>query len=299
MKNEPNEIEIDVRPEDVMEDSGVIDLRALFEEQRANAATGERRPLVVDAPPLVSPPRERPASKRTGFVAWAASVAVFALSAIVFAAVPRTGSPEVLAEVTAPEKTVESTAGGMTPVRQAATPVPLVDEAAADAEPEADDAAEAESETRAARTSTTRRRTARVPDSVDPAPATPAHDWEAGSADGNSALDASIQELLDRAIGGASPAAGVSEEALPATPTRRQVSTTLRALEGEVRRCVEDGVVPVRLVTHGPTGRVTQVTVRGELAGTAAARCVASAVESARFPRFERERFIIDFPYVL
>ncbi len=88
-------------------------------------------------------------------------------------------------------------------------------------------------------------------------------------------------------------------ESLPETPTRRQVLTTLRSLEGEVRQCVEgeDGVVSTRIVVEGATGRVASVHVTGALAGTVAGSCAARVVRTARFPRFARERFEIAFPY--
>jgi hypothetical protein len=115
-------------------------------------------------------------------------------------------------------------------------------------------------------------------------------------------VDPSIDDLLDRALGG-SPAQPVvtPTESLPETPTRHQVLTTLRSLEGEVRMCAEgaDGVVSTRLVVDGDTGRVTSATVSGDFAGTAIGSCAARVVRTARFPRFSRERFEIAFPYSL
>jgi hypothetical protein len=93
----------------------------------------------------------------------------------------------------------------------------------------------------------------------------------------------------------------VPAEDLPETPTRRQVLTTLRALEGEVRACGvgESGTVETRVVVAGATGRVSSARVSGDFAGTPVAGCVAEVVETARFPRFGRERFEIAFPYRL
>jgi hypothetical protein len=127
----------------------------------------------------------------------------------------------------------------------------------------------------------------------------PAERWDTGAHDGD-ATDDSLDALLDRALGGAPRAPVVTAtESLPDTPTRQQVLTTLRALEGEIRECAEgaNGVVQTRLVVNGSTGRVSDVSVGGVVAGTPAARCATDILESARFPRFARERFEISFPY--
>ncbi len=267
------------------EDSGIIDLRALLEEQRAAEAAGTSRPLTPIAPPLVA---ERQSKSRapTPFVAWIASVAVFALSAIVYAAAtPRVAAtPEALR---APAKH-ELSSGDHTPMRAPAAPVALVTLDEPEPEPVVDIAP---APTRRVR------RPASVPEPSRPAPA-PSHSWGSGSTDGETPLDGSIDELLDRALGEGS-SADPMRETLPETPTRRQVSTTLRALEGEVRECAESGVARVRLVVDGATGRVSSATVSGEHAGGPAASCIAQAVRSAHFPRFERERFVITYPYVL
>ncbi len=132
------------------------------------------------------------------------------------------------------------------------------------------------------------------------APSAPAQRWDTGGQDAPQAMERSIDDLLDSALGGA-PAQPVMTptESLPETPTRSQVLTTLRSLEGEIRMCTEgaDGVVDTRLVVDGATGRVTSVSVRGDFAGTAAGTCAARVVRTAHFPRFARERFEISFPY--
>ncbi|HJL19350.1 MAG TPA: hypothetical protein RMH99_27035, partial [Sandaracinaceae bacterium LLY-WYZ-13_1] len=127
----------------------------------------------------------------------------------------------------------------------------------------------------------------------------PAHSWQTGGG-GGAPLDDDLDSLLDRALGDASPdPRPTARRTLPDTPTRRQVATTLRALEGDVRRCGGDGVADTRIVVAGDTGRVVGVSVGGDAAGTSAASCVADHVRSARFPRFSRERFTIRFPYAL
>lgn len=142
----------------------------------------------------------------------------------------------------------------------------------------------------------TPRRAATTP--AAPAPSTPARSWATGSGSSAEPLDRSIDSLLDAAVG-TTPAdpRPTPTVSLPATPTRRQVSTTLRALEGEVAQCGE-GAVTVRLTVDGDTGRVDRATVAGANS-SAVAGCVQDVVESARFPRFEQDQFVVVFPYRL
>lgn len=261
-------------------DSGVIDLSALLASRRAQEARGE---AVALAPiPLAPAPARRPVP----FWAWAASTTVFALSALVFAATPQRVPPTV-----APTAKAQFTAGGEAPL-PAAEPVPIL---AAAAEPTPVAMAPEREVAPAPRTSVPSRSRPAAPVATERV--APARSWDTGDADGAEALDPTIDDLLDRALGSASSDPRLTTSALPETPTRNQVSTTLRALEGEVRLCAESGVARVRLTVDGSTGRVSGVSVGG-LAGAEAA-CVASAVRSARFPHFERERFVIDYPYVL
>lgn len=294
MTTHDNELSIDIDLDPAFdagpppsEDSGIIDLRALLEEQRAAEAAGETRPLVAIAPPLVA---ERQAKSRpsTPLMAWMASVAIFALSAIVFAAAtPRFASaPEALPTIAKHELS----SGDHVPLPKPAQPVMV---AALEPEPEPEAAPAVTPPTPRVRA----RRPVPAPESARPAPE-PSHSWSSGSSDGETALDGSIDELLDRALG-SGVAADPMRETLPETPTRRQVSTTLRALEGEVRECAESGIARVRLVVDGATGRVSSATVSGEHAGSPVASCIAQKVRSAHFPRFERERFVITYPYVL
>ncbi len=145
-----------------------------------------------------------------------------------------------------------------------------------------------------------RRPVARAPVAAAPSrpAAAPAHSWATGGQDAPRALDRSVDELLDQALRSTSsdprPTAAAS---LPELPTRRQVETTLRALEGEVAMCGE-GDVTVRVVVAGATGEVESATVSGA-SSAAASSCVARVVRTARFPRFERERFVVAFPYRL
>ncbi|MBO6934642.1 MAG: hypothetical protein JJ863_06700 [Deltaproteobacteria bacterium] len=290
-KNDELSIDIDLDPAfDVAplatEDSGILDLPALLEEQKVAEAAGETRPLVAIAPPLVAERDTRPRASLS-LIAWGASMTVLALSAMVFAAAtPRSAPSEPIASVAKHEIST----GGFAPVAEPAAPVALT--------PEPELVTPEPEPVVAAVTPRPRARTRAPAPAPEPSRPAPSHTWDSGSADGEVALDSSIDELLDRAIG-AGTSADPMRETLPATPTRRQVSTTLRALEGEVRECAESGVARVRLVVDGSTGRVSSASVSGEHAGTSVASCVARAVRTAHFPRFERERFVIDYPYVL
>ncbi|MAQ16012.1 MAG: hypothetical protein CMN30_14635 [Sandaracinus sp.] len=275
-------IDFDPLPE-ALEDSGVIDLSALLAERRAQEARGEAVALAPTPLALGAAPGRRPVP----FWAWAASTTVFALSALVFAATPQRVPPTV-----APTAKAQFTAGGEAPL-PAAAPVPIL-AAAAEPTPVATVVPERDAAP-APRTSVPSRSRRAAP--VETERVAPARSWDTGDVDGAEALDPTIDDLLDRALGSASSDPRLTTSALPETPTRHQVSTTLRALEGEVRLCAESGVARVRLTVDGSTGRVSGVSVGG-LAGAEAA-CVASAVRSARFPHFERERFVIDYPYVL
>jgi hypothetical protein len=130
----------------------------------------------------------------------------------------------------------------------------------------------------------------------------PAERWETGDS-ASAPVDASLDSLLDRALGGAPANDGAGEAApartLPETPTRAQVLTTLRALEGEVRECAEGdrGLVESRLVVVGATGRVSTAQISGDFAGTAQGSCMARVLRTAQFPEFSRDRFEVSFPY--
>lgn len=144
----------------------------------------------------------------------------------------------------------------------------------------------------------TRRAAPPAPPAAAPAPSSaPARTWATGSGS-DAPLDRSIDSLLDAAVGATAADPRPTETvSLPPTPTRRQVSTTLRALEGEVGQCGE-GAVTVRLTVDGDTGRVSRASVSGADSG-AVAGCVQDVVESARFPRFEQDQFVVVFPYRL
>lgn len=116
-----------------------------------------------------------------------------------------------------------------------------------------------------------------------------------------------IDSLLDRALsgggGGAASKGGNDEPSggddLPETPSRDQVLSALKAIQPQVQACGNGGggVANTAITVMGSTGRVTSATVSGQYAGTPVGSCVAKTVRNAKFPRFKRSTFQINFPY--
>jgi hypothetical protein len=131
--------------------------------------------------------------------------------------------------------------------------------------------------------------TREVPRTVEPEPApAPAAAGEVGA-------------VVDLALGLDEPLTPAPAAALPASPSRAEVLSALRGVSEPVARCglLRGGRVTVDATVHGPTGRVTSVSVSGDDAGEVGA-CVERAVRGARFPRFADESFTIrGFPYTL
>ncbi|MCZ7680642.1 MAG: hypothetical protein M5U28_18485 [Sandaracinaceae bacterium] len=216
-----------------------------------------------------------------------------ALSALALAAVPARPEPMTLA-------ISHAAAPAAPPLRVVAIPHARASAPAPAAPPRANAGRPVARAAVAPRRADVSRPVARAPVAAAPSrpAAAPAHSWATGGQDAPRALDRSVDELLDQALRSTSsdprPTAAPS---LPEIPTRRQVETTLRALEGEVAMCGE-GDVTARVVIAGATGEVESATVSGA-SSAAVSSCVARVVRTARFPRFERERFVVAFPYRL
>jgi N-acetylglutamate synthase/N-acetylornithine aminotransferase len=114
----------------------------------------------------------------------------------------------------------------------------------------------------------------------------------------DTSIDPTLDELLEAALSG-TRSAPTTTAALPAMPPQREVAAALRALERDVAMCRdgEGGTISTRVTVEGATGRVTDVDVAGDAVRGAVAACGARAVETARFPRFANERFVVAFPY--
>ncbi|RLB47860.1 MAG: hypothetical protein DRJ42_24465 [Deltaproteobacteria bacterium] len=262
-----------------------------------------------------------PAPPRSGQV-YSPAVAfalVFACGALVAMAADRVASPGDFSMASVPTVTPALAAAAAS-----ATAVPSPDERApakpevalevtpADASDQPPAIAEAPTMSEVPPTSLSRHRQARsrTASRATPPPATTttttapdrAAGWDTGNPEAE-ALAPSLDALLDGALGGAPDAVATSAPArtLPRAPTRRQVLTTLRALEGEVRMCGDGatGVLNASLVVAGRSGEVTSVRIAGDLAGTPASVCAARVIGSARFPHFTQERFEVSFPYRL
>jgi len=117
----------------------------------------------------------------------------------------------------------------------------------------------------------------------------------------------SIDELLDDAVpgnggGGKKSAAEAASAALPDTPSRDQVLSAMRDVQGAVQACAEgqDLEAPtatVAMTITGSSGKVTSAQVNG-IGGTVGS-CIARAVRGASFPKFAKAQFSINYPFKL
>jgi hypothetical protein len=89
----------------------------------------------------------------------------------------------------------------------------------------------------------------------------------------------------------------VADSQLPAEPSRAAVLAALTRVKPAALACFgsERGVAKVTFFVRGKTGRVTTAHVTG-LTG-AAGSCVARAVRRATFPKFQKDRLEISFPF--
>ncbi|MEM6961884.1 MAG: GYF domain-containing protein, partial [Myxococcota bacterium] len=111
-----------------------------------------------------------------------------------------------------------------------------------------------------------------------------------------------LETLLDRAVSGngaSSMQPAMVEQNLPEAPDRPAVLSALTRVAPQVAACGngQHGTAFAAVTVSGASGRVTNVQVTGEFAGTAVGSCVARAVRGARFPRFSRSTFSVNFPY--
>lgn len=139
----------------------------------------------------------------------------------------------------------------------------------------------------------------------EPAPKTPAP--------GKSSVD----DLIESAVKGPSHAKskeaaadqthvntlpGAGQASLPVKPPRSAVQQVMGSMLSEIRRCGGEPYerLVVQLTVSGSTGRVTgSRTVDKNYAGTPVGACAAKAVRLARFPKFQKERVVIKYPFDL
>lgn len=119
--------------------------------------------------------------------------------------------------------------------------------------------------------------------------------------------DRSLDDLLDSALGGkpAKPAAAAPKPAaapaadLPAMPAKDDVLSAMKGVQPRVQSCGngQSGVAMAKITVAGATGRVTNVDVSGQFAGTPVAACVTKEVSKAKFPKFSQSSFSIAYPF--
>jgi predicted Zn finger-like uncharacterized protein len=88
--------------------------------------------------------------------------------------------------------------------------------------------------------------------------------------------------------GGGDSGGNAGGESIPQKLDRGAVRSGMNRVAGRVARCGngQAGRVTVDVVIEGSSGRVTDVTVTGEFAGTPVGSCAARAIRGARFSRF-------------
>ncbi len=277
-------------------DSGLFDLATLAD--RYEPVATEEPPTFLTpgvlGPPTLRPPVVVPERR----FRWAATIGWASLAALLAATTFALGSASgALASgslegaappvaITLDRKTAE--------VRPAEVSEERAVEEAVEATPEPEPSVETAAEPTVTREPTTRPRRARVTPRAPASttPATPALSWETGGPEDGS-VGRDLDALLDAALGGPSAPTSTPAEALPRTPTARQVRVTLDALSGEVQQCAEDGDVTARVVVDGATGAVRDARVTG----SSASACMERVLETARFPRFGQDTFTVLFPY--
>ncbi len=108
---------------------------------------------------------------------------------------------------------------------------------------------------------------------------------------------ASIDDLLNSAVGGGKQPAAAKN--LPMQPSRDQVLAALRKVSSRVRACARgsSGKAVAAISVAGSTGKVTSANVKG--VNPEVGRCMSRAIKGARFPRFTKSSFGINYPFRL
>lgn len=93
----------------------------------------------------------------------------------------------------------------------------------------------------------------------------------------------------------------VAAAKLPDTPSRTDVMATLRPLRKRLSYCAggRHGRVTFDIAVAGETGRVTEVTSKEKGSAIPGYDCMVHAVRSAQFPRFQKDKFSVQFPFAL
>lgn len=89
------------------------------------------------------------------------------------------------------------------------------------------------------------------------------------------------------------------QTALPEQPTRAQVRAGLQSVRGAVQSCAPGATGSVRVrVSIAGSGRVTTALVQDQRwARPPYGSCIARAIRTATFPRFEKDRLVVVYPF--
>lgn len=138
--------------------------------------------------------------------------------------------------------------------------------------------------------------------------------FETGSAKADKTPNGKIESLIESAVKGPNEdAAGKQADEvvntlpddgveLPMTPTRKSVRKVLGSMTSAVKRCGGEPYqrLVVEVTVVGATGRVVKAkTIDANHAGTPVGACAAKAVKLARFPKFQKDKVVIKFPFDL
>ncbi len=300
------------------EGSGLIDIRALASATQAvgeGRANGSSKDSVEDllsvgggnafsAASLAAPVAgDKSESNNTKLIAGFGAVIVLLVMVVGYlvvrqpAAAPIAEAPVVVAPV-APAAQAAAVPPPVAPAEQP------TDQAAGKDEP----SGSADNEDKSARGSEVKRRrpgggggdSTRAADKTDE-PSAPV-----AAAPAKSSGDKSLDDLLDSALGGkpSKPAAATKPAAdpsasLPSMPAKDDVLGAMKGVTPRVQSCGngQSGVAMAKITVSGATGRVTNVDVSGQFAGTPVASCVTREVSKAKFPKFSQSSFSIAYPF--
>jgi hypothetical protein len=314
------------------EGSGLIDIRALAsatglggdgghadKDELLSMGGGQTGAFSSLGSPMLAPPMaaEEPANKNTLLYAGFGVMAliVLGMGGGMFYLITREPAPA--AQVPDQEQIAAAAAAAAIAAAAAAAPAaapaeePTEGEKAA-AKLAAEAAAKADDSSGEGSSSSRRKRSGSG--STSASDATPASSPAAASSGGGETTKApakrsgpaSIDDLLGEAMGGGSSAkksapAPAAASNLPEQPSRDDVMNALRGVDDAVKACGagQHGVAMAAITVAGNTGRVSSVNVSGQFQGTPIGSCVARAVRGARFEKFSRPDFKVNFPFRL
>lgn len=306
------------------EGSGLIDIRALA-GSAATTGSAPRAPEKADdllaiggggvgglsglGAPVLAPVAQEPEKKGSGMMVGliAAAVAVLGLGGALVFVLTKEPEPVATAAPAAPVTATPAMPAVPAPGAGPAQPATPAEPAAAGGAPEAAEAAGGGSEASKSDSRSSGRSHSGSSRSGSSAPATgssaPAPRATSSSSGKSSGGDRSIDDLLGKALGGSGgskkPSGGGG--GTPATPSRDDVLSAMKAVTGAVKSCGggQHGTATVAITFRGSTGRVSNAQVSGQFAGSPVGSCVARAVRKAKVPPFTKDSFNVKYPFPL